>query len=309
MTIRLDGQVAIVTGAGQGLGRSHALLLARRGARIVVNDMGATPDGSGDSAATAKAVVEEIRAAGGEAIANCADVTNEAQVGEMVEQAQSRWGRVDILVNNAGILRDKSFLKSSMEDFRAVLEVHVMGAATCTHAVWPLMRAQAYGRVLFTTSSSGLCGNFGQANYAAAKTAMLGLMNTLSLEGAKYDIRINCLSPTAASRMTRDVMPAEALRWLAPEYVSAGMLFLVGPDAPRRRILAGGAGGFAVVRVMQSPGINLPRDGCTPEAVAAAWPDIEDPSKACEFTEGYQQSQAFLRRAAEMAKAGTKSAS
>ena len=202
MTIRFDGRVAIVTGAGGGLGRLHALALAARGASVVVNDLGGTLDGSGGTPTAANAVADEIRAAGGKAIANGASVTDLAAVQAMVAAAMTEWGRVDILVNNAGILRDKSFAKMEIDDFRAVMDVHLMGAVHCTKAVWETMRAQNYGRIVMTTSSSGLFGNFGQSNYGAAKMALVGLMQTLSIEGAKNDIRVNCLAPTAATRMT-----------------------------------------------------------------------------------------------------------
>lgn len=205
MVMRFDGQVAIVTGAGGGLGREHALALAARGARVVINDLGGARDGSGGSASAAEAVVAEIEAAGGEAIANAASVTDYAAVQAMVDQAMAKWGRIDILVNNAGVLRDKSFAKMELEDFRFVLDVHLMGAVNCTKAVWEIMRGQNYGRIVMTTSSSGLYGNFGQANYGAAKMALVGLMQTLSIEGAKNDIRVNCLAPTAHTRMTEDL--------------------------------------------------------------------------------------------------------
>ncbi|MDH4049881.1 MAG: SDR family NAD(P)-dependent oxidoreductase, partial [Gammaproteobacteria bacterium] len=222
MNIRMDGQVAIVTGAGRGLGRCHALALAERGARVVVNDLA---DASGKSQ-NAEDVVAEIVAAGGDALANGANVADYAQVQAMVRQAMDKWGRVDILVNNAGILRDKSFVKMSMEDFRLVIDVHLIGSANCTKAVWEIMREQKYGRIIFTSSSTGLYGNFGQANYGAAKMAMVGLMNTLHLEGEKYDIRVNCLAPAAGTAMTDGLMPPKVFELLAPESVSHGVVFL-----------------------------------------------------------------------------------
>src|SRR5687768_271971 len=206
MTVRFDGRVAIVTGAGGGLGRLHALGLAARGAKVVVNDLGGTLDGSGGTPSAALAVVDEIGAAGGEAIVSGASVTDFGAVQTMVGEAMQRWGRVDILINNAGILRDKSFTKMEIADFRLVMEVHLMGAVHCCKAVWDIMRAQNYGRIVMTTSSSGLFGNFGQANYGAAKMALVGLMQTLSIEGAKNNIRVNCLAPTAATRMTENLM-------------------------------------------------------------------------------------------------------
>ena len=244
MVMRFDGQVAIVTGAGGGLGREHALALAARGAKVVVNDLGGARDGSGGSASAADAVVAEIEAAGGEAIANAASVTDYAAVQAMVDQAMTKWGRIDILVNNAGVLRDKTFAKMDIEDFRFVVDVHLMGAVNCTKAVWEIMRGQNYGRIVMTTSSSGLYGNFGQSNYGAAKMALVGLMQTLSIEGAKNNIKVNCLAPTAHTRMTEDLGAALPLEALGPELVSPGLLYLVSEDAPSRVILAAGAGGF-----------------------------------------------------------------
>ena len=262
MTIRFDGRVAIVTGAGGGLGRQHALALAARGAKVVVNDLGGTLDGQGGAALAAQAVVDEIRAAGGQAMANGASVTDTAAVQAMVDAAVAAWGRVDILVNNAGILRDKSFAKMELADFRLVLEVHLMGAVNCSKAVWELMRGQNYGRIVMTTSSSGLYGNFGQANYGAAKMALVGLMQTLSIEGAKNNIRVNCLAPTAATRMTEHLMPEAVLALLQPEAVTPGLLALVAEDAPTRAILCAGAGAFARAHITLTPGIfvGLPDD-------------------------------------------------
>ena len=244
MAIRFDGKVAIVTGAGGGLGREHALALAARGAKVVVNDLGAARDGSGGSATAAEAVVAEIIAGGGEAMANGASVTDAEAVQAMVDAAIAKWGAVDILVNNAGVLRDKSFAKMTLEDFRFVVDVHLMGAVNCTKAVWDGMRERNYGRIVMTTSSSGLYGNFGQSNYGAAKMALVGLMQTLSIEGAKNNIKVNCLAPTAHTRMTEDLGAALPLEALGPELVSPGLLYLVSEDAPSRVILAAGAGGF-----------------------------------------------------------------
>ena len=269
MTIRFDGRVAVVTGAGGGLGRQHALALAARGAKVVVNDLGGTLDGNGGTPKAALAVAEEIRAAGGQAIANGASVTDPVAVQAMVDEAVQAWGRVDILVNNAGILRDKSFAKMTLEHFRAVVEVHLMGAVNCTHAVWSLMREQHYGRIVMTTSSSGLYGNFGQANYGATKMALVGLMQTLSIEGAKHDIRVNCLAPTAATRMTESLMPEAVLALLQPEAVTPGLLALVAEGAPTRAILCAGAGAFerAHVTLTQGVFVGLPDDAA--ERVAA----------------------------------------
>uniref|UniRef100_UPI0035B3196C SDR family NAD(P)-dependent oxidoreductase n=1 Tax=Hylemonella sp. TaxID=2066020 RepID=UPI0035B3196C len=252
--IDFKGRVAIVTGAGGGLGKQHALALARRGAKVVVNDLGGARDGSGGSASAAQAVVDEIRAAGGEAMANAASVTDFEAVQAMVQQAVDTWGRVDILVNNAGILRDKTFAKMELADFRLVLDVHLMGAVHCCKAVWPHMTVQKYGRIVMTTSSSGLYGNFGQSNYSAAKLALVGLMQTLSLEGAKHDIRVNCLAPTAATRMTEDLMPAEVLRALQPEAVVPAMLVLASEGAPTRTTLCAGAGSVEAAHITMTQG-------------------------------------------------------
>lgn len=264
MELDFKGRVAIVTGAGGGLGRQHALALAARGAKVLVNDLG---DSSGHSA-SAQAVVDEIRAAGGEAMANGCSVTDFAAVQAMVQQVQDAWGRVDILINNAGILRDKSFAKLEMDDFRLVVEVHLMGAVHCTKAVWPLMSAQKYGRVVMTTSSSGLYGNFGQANYGAAKMALVGLMQTLSIEGAKNDIRVNCLAPTAATAMTEGLFPQAMLDLLKPEAVVPAMLVLAHESAPNRTILGAGAGTFAAAHIAMTPGVHLGVGEDVPEQLA-----------------------------------------
>ncbi len=276
MSIRFDGRVAIVTGAGGGLGRQHALALAARGAAVVVNDLGGTLEGNGGTPTAANAVVEEIRAAGGKAIASAASVTDFAAVQAMVQAAVGEWGRVDILVNNAGILRDKSFAKMDLDDFRLVLDVHLMGAVHCAKAVWEVMREQKYGRIVMTTSSSGLYGNFGQSNYGAAKMALVGLMQTLSLEGAKYDIRVNCLAPTAATRMTAGLMPEAVLKLLEPGSVTPGLLALVAEDAPTRAILCAGAGGFERAYVTMTQGIHVGHAADTAEQVAAGWEAISD---------------------------------
>lgn len=275
MAVNFDGRVAIVTGAGGGLGREHALALAKRGAKVVVNDLGGARDGSGGSATAAEAVVAEIEALGGEAIANAASVTDFAAVQAMVDQAMAKWGRVDILVNNAGVLRDKTFAKMEIEDFRFVVDVHLMGAVNCTKAVWEIMRQQNYGRIVMTTSSSGLYGNFGQSNYGAAKMALVGLMQTLSIEGAKNDIRVNCLAPTAHTRMTEDLGAALPLEHLGPELVSPGLLYLVSENAPSRCILAAGAGGFERAYVTLTQGTRAVGDDAV-EQIEAAFADISD---------------------------------
>ena len=276
MTIRFDGRVAIVTGAGGGLGRQHALALAARGAKVVVNDLGGTLDGNGGTPLAAQKVVDEITAAGGVAMASGASVTDAVAVQAMVDAAMAAWGRVDILVNNAGILRDKSFTKMALDDFRLVVEVHLMGAVNCTKAVWDIMKAQNHGRIVMTTSSTGLYGNFGQSNYGAAKMALVGLMQTLSLEGAKNDIRVNCLAPTAATRMTEHLMPEAVLKLLQPEAVTPGLLALVAEDAPTRAILCAGAGAFERAHITLTPGIfvGLPFDAA--EQVALNFEALSD---------------------------------
>lgn len=289
MGIRLDGRVAIVTGAGGGLGRTHALALAARGAKVVVNDLGG-PDGS----PAAAAVADEIRAAGGEAIAHGASVTDEAGVEDMVAKAMAAWGRVDILVNNAGILRDKSFSKMDLADFRLVLDVHLMGSVICTKKVWDIMRAQNYGRIVMTTSSSGLYGNFGQSNYGAAKMALVGLMQTLALEGAKNDIRVNCLAPTAATQMTENIFPGDILKLFGPELVSPGLLALVAEDAPTRMILCAGGGTFAAAHVTLTQGVHV---GAAPDAadrIAAQLGAIADRAGEIVPENGVEQSRLAL---------------
>lgn len=293
MSLRFDGRVAIVTGSGTGLGRSHALALAARGAKVVVADM-----------AGAETVAEEIRAAGGEALAAAVDVTNVAAVDAMVATTMDTWGRIDILINNAGILRDKTFAKLPIDDFRLVVEVHLMGAATCSKAVWPIMREQNYGRILMTTSTSGVYGNFGQSNYGAAKAGQVGLMNVLHLEGAKYGIAVNALAPTAATRMTADLFDAESLAALKPEYVTPAALFLVSENAPSRTVLLAGAGTYARMAIIESEGVFLPEDERTPEAVAAAFDRIADMSSPSEFESGPQHVDRILSRAATARRAG-----
>ncbi|MDH3747174.1 MAG: SDR family NAD(P)-dependent oxidoreductase [Gammaproteobacteria bacterium] len=295
MTMILDGQVAIITGAGRGLGRCHALALAERGANIVVNDLG---DDHGQSA-NANAVVAEIKEAGGKAIAHGANVAKFSQVEDMVRQAMDAWGRVDILINNAGILRDKSFLKMSLDDFRLVIDVHLMGTVNCTKAVWEIMREQNYGRIVFTTSSSGLYGNFGQANYSAAKMAMVGLMNTLHLEGAKNNVRVNCLAPTAGTAMTEGLFPEPVFKLLSPESVSPAIVFLAGPDAPSRKILGAGGGSFSVFKGFETDGINLLPDKLTAEGIAEAWDAINDEARMKELTSGFEQTSKFAMQGAQ----------
>lgn len=299
MTIRYDGKVAIVTGAGNGLGRSHALGLAARGAKVVVNDLGGAVDGTGSTLSAAEKVVEEIQAAGGEAIANGANVTNVSEVNAMVEQAKAQWGRVDILVNNAGILRDKTFSKMSLDDFRLVLDVHLMGSVNCTKAVWDLMKDQQYGRIVMTTSSSGVYGNFGQSNYGAAKMGLVGLMNVLHLEGAKYGIRVNALSPTAATRMLEGLVDEKAAELMTVESVSAGLLYLASEEAPSRLILCAGAGGYAATRIYETDGVYLSPEQQTPENVAANIDNILDASTQKMLEQGGEQTIKFINKAAK----------
>jgi NAD(P)-dependent dehydrogenase (short-subunit alcohol dehydrogenase family) len=288
MAISLEGRTAIVTGAGGGLGRTHALLLARAGARVIVNDIPA-------SLAAAEQVVEEIRVAGGKAEAFGASVTDEAAVAGMVAAA----GPVDILVNNAGILRDKSFAKMSLDDFRLVVDVHLFGSVICTKAVWEGMRERNYGRIVMTTSSSGLYGNFGQSNYGAAKMALVGLMQTLSIEGAKHNIRVNCLAPTARTAMTEELLPPPALELLKPEYVSPALLALVAEEAPNRTILCAGAGGVEQAHVSLTRGISLRGldDLDAAATILARLPEIGDPASATIPASGLEQGQVELAKA------------
>jgi NAD(P)-dependent dehydrogenase (short-subunit alcohol dehydrogenase family) len=293
--------VAIVTGAGNGLGRAHALGLARYGAKVVVNDFGGARDGTGGSMTAAEAVVEEIRKAGGEAMADGADVSDFEQVTAMVAKATEKWGAVDIMCANAGILRDKSFAKMEVADFAKVLNVHLTGTFYCCKAVWEGMRARNYGRIVLTTSSSGLYGNFGQANYGAAKSGMVGLMNVLAEEGRKTDIRVNIISPTAATRMTEELMPKQALDLMRPESITPAVLFLLGENAPTRTIMGAGAGSFAVIKILESEGINLPQNEWTPDAIAAHFNEIADMSKAKALEGAFQQTQKYVAQAAAAA--------
>ena len=297
MTIRYDGQVAIVTGSGNGLGRSHALALAARGAKVLVNDLGGSVNGVGGSSDAALETVAMIEAAGGEAIANGANVAVMDEVEAMIAQAMDRWGRVDILVNNAGILRDKSFAKMALADFQLVVDVHLMGSANCTKAVWDLMREQGYGRIVMTTSSSGMYGNFGQANYGAAKMAVVGLMNTLCIEGEKYDIKVNCLSPTAGTRMLEGLVTEEQSDIMTVESVTAALLTLCDNDAPNRTILCAGAGGYARTHIYETDGIYLPPEQQTPENVRAQMDSINNPEGQEILVGGFQQTNKFVGKA------------
>ncbi|MFD0666633.1 SDR family NAD(P)-dependent oxidoreductase [Ramlibacter sp. MAHUQ-53] len=297
MALDFSGRVAIVTGAGGGLGRQHALALAARGAKVVVNDLGGAVDGTGGSVGAAQAVVDEILARGGEAIANGASVTDFDAVQSMVRQAVDTWGRIDIIVSNAGILRDKTFAKMDLADFRAVVEVHLMGAVHCCKAAWPYMQAQKYGRIVLTTSSTGLYGNFGQSNYGAAKLALVGLMNTLALEGHKHDIRVNCLAPTAATRMTQDLFPPDMLEAFGPESVVPAMLALAHQDAPTKTTLCAGAGAFESAQVTLTQGVYIGAGPDADEALAARLPQVCDGAGASVPASGAGQGDNELRLA------------
>ncbi len=291
---RFEGRVAIVTGAGGGLGRSHALGLAGRGAKVVINDLAR----DGEAPDSALAVVDEIEEAGGIAMADGADVSNAEQVTAMVERAEAEWGGVDILVNNAGILRDKTFAKMDLADFELVVKVHLLGSAICTKTVWAGMRERNYGRILFTTSASGLYGNFGQANYGAAKAGMIGLMNVLHLEGAKNNIRVNTLAPTAATNMTAGLMPPQMLDLMAPEAVTPAVLYLVSESAPSRVILGAGAGVYAVTHITESAGLYLAEGHRTPETIAQRFAEIANPASARPLDNAFAQTFKFVEAAA-----------
>ena len=303
--IRFDGQVAIVTGAGGGLGRCHALELARRGAKVVINDLGASMDGSGGSSAAAEAVVKEIEAMGGEAMANGSSVSDDAGVKKMIDDTMAKWGRIDIIIANAGILRDKSFSKMTMDDINLVLDVHLRGTFKPIHAAWNIMKEQNYGRIVVTTSSTGLYGNFGQANYGAGKLGVVGIMNTLKIEGAKNNIKINAVCPIAATRMTEGLMSESVLEQLKPEYVTPGVMNLVKEDAPTGMILSAGAGAFSMARIVETKGAFVGQgDALTAEAVAAKWDEITDVSKTQPaFKSGAEHGQNIFARVAEGLKA------
>ncbi len=293
MSLDFTGKTVIVTGSGGGLGRSHALEFARRGANVVVNDLGGSVDGSGGSSEAADAVVKTITDNGGKAISNGSSVTDDKGVANMVEQTLSEFGRIDVLVNNAGVLRDKSFSNMPMSDFEFVVDVHLMGTVKVTHAVFPIMKEQNYGRIVVTTSSSGLYGNFGQSNYGAGKMGVVGMMNTLELEGAKYNIHVNALAPVAWTRMTQDLMPPEAEALLTPESVSPAVVFMSSDQAPSGQIICAGAGVFAAAQIVESPGKLLGLDAAA-EDVAANWEEISDLTEAKPLGMGFEQSAKFF---------------
>lgn len=307
MTISFKDKVAIVTGAGGGLGREYALELARRGAKVVVNDLGGSRDGTGHSDAALK-VVEEIERAGGEAISNGSSVTEFDQMEKMVADAKQKWGGVHVLINNAGVLRDKTFAKMTPEDFEFVVKVHLTGSAFATKAVWETMREQAYGRILMTASSTGLFGNFGQANYGAAKLGLAGLTKTLQLEGAKYNIRVNTLSPVAGTRMTEDLFPEEAFKLFDPINVVPAALFLVSEDSPSNAIVGAGAGGFHSSWTVMNDAVWLPEEDRTVEGFAARWGDISDFSNLVAPQSGSEQSGNILKAMQKVTGQGPSSA-
>ena len=297
MTIRYDNRVAIVTGAGAGLGRSHALLLASRGAKVVVNDPGGSVDGTGGANAVADTVVAEIRAAGGEAVASYGSVSDEKAAQGIIDTAMNTWGRLDILVNNAGILRDKSFNKMENEDFRVVVDVHLMGTVYCTKAAWQIMRAAKYGRIVVTTSGSGTVGNFGQANYGAAKMAVNGFINVLRHEGQSYNIKLNAISPSARTRMTEDLINPEILEFMKPELVSPAVAWMCSEQCDvSGEIIAANAGAYSVVKYFQTEGAQFdPAEEVTVDMFAEAWPQISDLTGAAPMGRSRGRLEARLR--------------
>ena len=302
MSLDFTGKVVIVTGAGGGLGKSHALEFARRGAKVVVNDLGGAVDGLGGSSQAAEQVVAEIKQGGGEAIANGSSVSDDAGVDNMVKQAIEAFGRIDVLVNNAGVLRDKSFAKMEIGDFTFVVDVHLFGTMKPTKAVWPIMKEQGYGRIMVTTSSSGLYGNFGQANYGAAKLGVVGLINTLKLEGQKDNIHINALAPVAWTRMTDNLMPPEMEDALRVDKVTPAVVFMCSEQAPTGQIICAGAGAFAAAQIIETRGMYL-GDNPTAEQVADNWEQI---SKVDDEAEALFQGGEQTRRFFELIQAAQK---
>ena len=294
MAIRFDNKVAIVTGAGGGIGKEHALELAKRGAKVVVNDLGGSVDGSGASDA-ANEVVELIKSEGGEAMSNGASVTDLDAVKVMVNQTMEEWGRIDILVNNAGILRDKSFHKVTLEDFNLVMDVHFQGSLNCTHTIYPIMREQEYGRIIFTSSASGVYGNFGQTNYGSAKMAMIGLMNTLKLEGQNKNIFTNSITPVAYTRMTEGLIPKDFGKNLSSEFITPAVIYLASEEAPNGVTIAAGAGVFSRILIHETMGVSLGMgEDMTPENIHANWDKISDMTEARALQNGGEQTLKFF---------------
>jgi NAD(P)-dependent dehydrogenase (short-subunit alcohol dehydrogenase family) len=293
MAIRYDNKVVIVTGAGGGLGRCHAIEFAKRGAKVVVNDLGGAVDGTGGNSAAAEAVVKEITDAGGQAIANGASVTDDAGVQHLIQTTMDKWGRIDVIIANAGILRDKSFSKMELKDFDAVMQVHVMGTVKPVKAAWEIMKKQQYGRIVVTTSSTGLYGNFGQTNYGTAKLGLVGFMNTLKLEGAKDNVKVNAICPVAGTRMTENLMPPEMVAALKPEYVTPAVVFLASDDAPTGVVISAAAGAFSSAQIVESSGVNLGHNA-TADDVVANWSKISDFTGAKHFTMGGEHSAHFF---------------
>jgi NAD(P)-dependent dehydrogenase (short-subunit alcohol dehydrogenase family) len=302
MSLDFTDKVVIVTGAGGGLGKSHALDFARRGAKVVVNDLGGSVDGSAGTSEAAQGVVDEILAAGGTAIANGSSVTDDAGVANMISQTMDAFGRIDVLVNNAGVLRDKSFAKMEIDDFTFVVDVHLFGTLKPTKAVWPIMKEQGYGRIMVTSSSSGLYGNFGQANYGAAKLGVVGFINTLKLEGQKDNIHINALAPVAWTRMTSNLMPPEMEEMLKPEQVTPAVVFMCSENAPTGKIICAGAGAFASAHIVETRGMYLGADPSA-EQVAENWEQI---SKLDDQAEALFQGGDQTRRFFELIQAANK---
>ena len=295
MTISFKDRVAIITGAGGGLGRAYALELAKRGAKVVVNDLGGARDGTGHSDAALK-VVEEIKAAGGEAMSDGGSVTEYEHMVELVAKTKAKWGGVHVLINNAGVLRDKSFAKMEPADFKFVVDVHLIGSANVTKAVWETMREQNYGRILMTASSTGLYGNFGQANYGAAKLGLAGLTKTLYLEGAKNNIKVNTIAPVAGTRMTEDLFPPEAFQAFSPDKVVPAAIYLVSEDAPTNAIIGAGAGVFQAAYVTLTQGKLLTGEALSPEGVAASWAEITDRAGEITPQSGGEQSMLIFKK-------------
>ena len=300
MTISFKDKVVIVTGSGGGLGRSHALQFAARGAKLVINDLGGAVDGSGGSSEAADKVVKEIKDMGGEAISNGSSVTDKEGVQKLVDDTMSAFGRIDVLVNNAGVLRDKSFAKVTLDDFEFVVDVHMMGSVYCTKAVWPIMVEQKYGRIVMTSSSSGIFGNFGQSNYGSAKMGVVGLMNTLRIEGQKNNIKVNSLVPVAATRMTENLgMPDAVFDSLKPESVSPAVIFMASEDAPDGVMISAGAGVFAMAEIVHSEGIALKGDDLNADMLAEKWSEASDMTNGKALRSGAEHTAHIFKKLSE----------